>query len=257
MALKRPAAALLSFAGHDPLGSAGIVADAKTFVRFGFLPFTLASCLTVQDLDGVHQVRPVDQDFNRRAFAGLRASLPPGGLKVGLLPDETALDMAAFMARSMTGPVVCDPVLFASGGQDVNPTGLRERYCRDLFPLCTAITPNCRELALLCGEDDPLHAARRLLERCPGLKSVVVTGLATAQGYADLLVTPDADALLPVAGPKRQRELHGTGCHYSSALLCALAAGQCLKDAVGTAQDYTAMAAAAWRMTTAGPMDLL
>ena len=251
---------LVSFAGHDPLGSAGLVVDARVFRHHGFVPFTVPTCLTVQDGAGVHEVIPVQAGFMTRAFTALRETLPPAGVKIGLVPSaEHMAELCRILDDLAARYVVCDPVLAASGGQSLLPASVNDA-CRDLFDRCSVITPNLTEALRLTGKSEAAEAGEALLAGSPKLGAAVITGVpcGSASGFGDMLFlrgTPPDIIDAPVSD--RKREIHGTGCHYSSALLCALARNMRPGEAVREAQTFLARRVAGNRVKVAGPMDML
>jgi len=250
----------VSFAGHDPLGGAGLVVDAKVFRHHGFVPFTIPTCLTVQDHNGVHEVSGVPGGFMTRAAKALQGAMLPVGVKIGLMPSaEHINELCEIIPTLKPRWLVCDPVLGSSGGQSLLPLSINTAFA-PLFDLCTVITPNLREAMLLTGKPDAASAAEAFLRISPGLSAVVITGVSSsaASGYGDLVAVRGDTALL-IAAPAsdRQREVHGTGCHYSSALLCAIAHGTSIASAVSTAQTFLANTIAKGRVILPGDMDML
>jgi len=251
---------LVSFAGHDPLGGAGLVVDAKVFRSHDFTPFTVPTCLTVQDHKGVHDVSGVPTGFMTRAARALHGAVPPVGVKVGLVPSAGHINELCDILKELSPRhVVCDPVLGSSGGQSLLPDSINTAFAR-LFSLCSVITPNLGEAMALSGASTAEDAAAALLKNSPGLDAVVITGVpAPAEsGYGDMVALRDENpAIIEAPAADRGREIHGTGCHYSSALLCALARGQNPAAAVTTAQRFLAETIAKGRIPLPGDMDML
>jgi len=240
-------AVLLTIAGFDPSSGAGITADLQTFWNHGFVGVSAITALTAQTARGVGAVEPVRIGLLRQTLERLAADLPVAGVKIGMLGNAGVVgEVANFLGRAgiERGRVVLDPVLRSSSGVELlNEEGV-EKLRKYLLPVAGWVTPNVGELAALTGlpvpdRDAVQSQARVLLERAKGL-NVVVTG-----GHLD---APD-DYMLEASGkeawfPGRRVEArgihgeHGTGCIFSSALLCRLVLGDAPADAVRAAKAW-------------------
>jgi hydroxymethylpyrimidine/phosphomethylpyrimidine kinase len=242
---------LLTLAGFDPSSGAGITADLQVFWNHGFYGVSALTALTVQSARGVTAVEPVRPELLRRTLDCLAAELSPAGVKIGMLGNaEVVSEVAAFLRRAGIdrGRVVLDPVLRSSSGAELLEPPSVEKLRKDLLPLVGWITPNVDELAALTGQPvpnrDAVPAQARLLQDWaapePGGLHVVVTG-----GHLD----PPDDFLLETSGretwfPGKRVEArgihgeHGTGCAFSSALLCRLLLGDSPEDAVRAAKTW-------------------
>ncbi len=245
---ERPAPeVLLTIAGFDPSSGAGIAADLQTFWNHGFNGVSAITALTVQSARGVWAVERVRSDLLRRTLDSLAAELSLAGVKIGMLGNaEVVGEVADFLRRAGIGRgrVVLDPVIRSSSGAELLPPPAVEKLRIELLPLVGWVTPNVDEVAALTGEAVPDRAgvpalARLLQAEAAGL-NVVVTG-----GHLD----PPDDYLLEAGGretwiPGRRVEArgihgeHGTGCVFSSALLCRLALGDAPADAIRCAKAW-------------------
>lgn len=245
---ERPAPeVLLTIAGFDPSSGAGIAADLQTFWNHGFNGVSAITALTVQSARGVSAVERVRSDLLRRTLDSLAAELSLAGVKIGMLGNaEVVGEVADFLRRAGIGRgrVVLDPVIRSSSGAELLPPPAVEKLRIELLPLVGWVTPNVDEVAALTGEAVPDRAgvpalARLLQAEAAGL-NVVVTG-----GHLD----PPDDYLLEAGGretwiPGRRVEArgihgeHGTGCVFSSALLCRLALGDAPADAIRCAKAW-------------------
>lgn len=245
---KVPATVAITVAGFDPSSGAGVTADLKVFAAHGVYGVAAITALTVQSTLEVRQVSPVSGRMVAETLACLADDVPPAGVKIGMLGSAEVVRTVAAFLRETAIPrerVVLDPVLRSSSGADLlEPNGIRA--LRDeLLPVIGWVTPNLDELGVLAGmEVSDKHAvsssAKKLASLNPGL-NVVVTG-----GHAE----PPDDFLLTAAGeeiwfPGQRVETtstHGTGCVFSSALLCRLLAGDQPVDAVRGAKEFVARA---------------
>jgi hydroxymethylpyrimidine/phosphomethylpyrimidine kinase len=244
---------LLTIAGFDPSSGAGITSDLQTFWNHGLVGVSAITSLTVQSSRGVAAVEPVHGDLLRRTLDCLASDLRLAGVKIGMLATAEAVsEVVSFLRRSAIDPnrVVLDPVLRSSSEANLLEASGVEKLRADLLPLVGWVTPNLDELAALTGQPVPDRAAipaqARLLQELAVTKSgvrglnVVVTG-----GHLD----PPDDFLLPAGGQEtwfhgtrvQARGIHGehgTGCAFSSALLCRLVLGDAPEDAVRAAKAF-------------------
>jgi hydroxymethylpyrimidine/phosphomethylpyrimidine kinase len=256
----------LTIAGFDPSSGAGITADLKTFAAHHIYGVACISALTVQSTLGVKSVDPVEPGIVRRTLNCLAEDVSWSGIKIGMLGStEVAAEVAGFLESNTLDRslIVLDPVLRSSSGRPlIEANGisvLRNRFLKHIG----WITPNVQELSILVGGENAVpEAALRLKEMAARLGNdklnVVVTG-----GEND----PPSDFLLGSAGEEVwfrgekvvTNSTHGTGCAFSSALLCALIRGQGAKAAVVSAKKYVteALRAAYSVGKGKGPMDHL
>lgn len=247
---------LLTIAGHDPSSGAGITADLQTFAAHRLFGTSILTALTVQSTLGVAEVQTVDPGFLRRALDHLAADLPPAGIKIGMLgSSEIAASVAGFLAglhrqqgKSEAGnqpptaiPIVLDPILRASSGAHLLPPAALETLHRDLIPHITWITPNWAELSALTAESietlaQAEAAARKLAARHPHLHIVATAG--DHLQPTDLLLLPSGEIHRYPGEHLESSSTHGTGCAFSSALLCHLVLRDTPIEAVRSAKHF-------------------
>jgi hydroxymethylpyrimidine/phosphomethylpyrimidine kinase len=242
----------LTIAGFDPGSGAGITADLKTFAAHGVYGVACISALTVQSTQGVKRVEPVEPILVRQTLDWLTGDVSLSGVKIGMLGSSGVVgEVSSFLAsQSKTiarERIVLDPVLRSTSGAPLIDPGGVGLIREELLGKVGWITPNLEELAILAGEPGPLvrdqvpSAAARLQEISRRLGNdelnIVVTG-----GH---LGRPD-DFLLTAAGEPSwltgervvTNSTHGTGCAFSSALLCSLISGAIPNKAVAAAKAY-------------------
>ncbi len=248
--------ALLSLGGFDPLCSAGVCADVYTFRHFGFKPFAVPTCLTSQDGFGVHLVDPVDVQYLADATSRIFDTANICGVKIGLLPSVEVANALASMLESFEGTVLLDPIIRASGGQMLNQT-----IPDKLLECVDVITPNKYELEILSAnnEGNILQMAESLFDRYVRLKTIVVTGVVAEDDKVyDYLFERNGNGSQILVPYLRKKELHGTGCHYSSALLSGIVGGNSLSLACMLAMEFVASLDSKQRFELPfAPMDLL
>ncbi|MFP5266614.1 MAG: hydroxymethylpyrimidine/phosphomethylpyrimidine kinase [Acidobacteriota bacterium] len=254
---------LLTIAGHDPSGGAGITADLRTFSAHRFYGTSVLTALTVQSTLGVAEVLPADPGFLRRALDHLTADLPPAGIKIGMLGSAAAAaSIAEFLAafrspakRATKGnqrtaepllpPIVLDPTLRSTSGADLLPPDAIESLHRILLPLVTWVTPNWKELSRLTAL--PVEslaqaeaATHALAQRHPHLHIVTTAG--DHSQPTDLLLLPSGEVHRYAGDHIESNSTHGTGCAFSSSLLCHLVLRDSPVEAVRGAKHFVAEA---------------
>lgn len=251
---------VLSIAGSDSGGGAGIQADIKAITAARGFPLTAITALTAQSTLGVDAVHPSPPPFVRAQITSVVDDIGIDGIKTGMLGDA---DTVAAVTAAIAGldpfdeiPVVVDPVMVAESGARLLADGAMARVRDELLPLATVITPNFMEAATLAGtaEGDPAELARILADRRGG--PVIVTG-GHGPSAADILC--DADGILRIEGTRLPiATTHGAGCTHSATLATLLAAGLPLRDAAIRAKSVATGAVRGGRSygAGAGPVDV-
>jgi hydroxymethylpyrimidine/phosphomethylpyrimidine kinase len=235
----------LTIAGSDPSGGAGIQADLKTFHQFGVYGEAVITLLTVQNTHRVSRVDVMSPDLVIDQLDAVIEDIPPQAAKTGALGNREVVEALAARARTLTFPLVVDPVMISKHGapllgEDASDT-LRER----LLPLATVITPNVFEAQVLARRkieslDDAHDAARALCDL--GARAVLVKGGHLGDGGATDVLCVDGDFHLYPAPRIETRHTHGTGCTYSAAITACLALGLDIPHAVARAKRFISAA---------------
>jgi hydroxymethylpyrimidine/phosphomethylpyrimidine kinase len=241
----------LSIAGFDPGSGAGVTADLKTFSAHRVYGVACISALTVQSTQGVRAVEPLSATLVRQTLDCLAEDVGLSGIKMGMLGSSGIVsEVVSFLvgqsARLSRNRIVLDPVLRSSSGTPLlDANGIR--VLRDQLLHCIGwITPNIQELAILIerdpgGRDQVPAAASRLKEIAGQLGNdelnVVVTG-GDLSRPDDFLLTASGEQLWFPGEKIATNSTHGTGCAFSSALLCGLISGSSDTEAVAAAKDY-------------------
>jgi hydroxymethylpyrimidine/phosphomethylpyrimidine kinase len=236
----------LTVAGFDPSSGAGMTADLKVFAAQGVYGVSAIAALTVQSTQGVRRVQPVEGQLLRQTLACLAEDVPIAGVKIGMLGTaEAVAAVAGFLRESgiSRDRVVLDPVIRSSSGAELlEPDGVRVMR-EELLPAVGWVTPNLDELAVLTDEpvagreSVPVLASRLARLGTGSGLSVVATG-----GHLD----PPDDFLRTAGGEEiwfpgtrvATTSTHGTGCAFSSALLCRLLLGDQPAEAVAAAKAW-------------------
>jgi hydroxymethylpyrimidine/phosphomethylpyrimidine kinase len=237
------AAKLLSIAGSDPSGGAGVQADLKTFSAFGCYGMAAISALTAQNTLGVQAVSVVPAEFVARQIDSIFSDIAVDAVKIGMIgAPANAIAIAEALARHGARNIVVDPVLAASAGHDLGGDAMAAPLRQNLFALARLVTPNLMEAALLSGARMPATPgdmrALALRLHAFGAPAVLIKGGHLPEGDAfDLLY--DGAKFFEFTAPRiKTRNSHGTGCALSSAIAALLGQGFALAEAVGEAKAW-------------------
>ena len=241
---------VLSIAGSDSGGGAGIQADLKTFSALGCYGMTAITALTAQNTQGVRAIHGVPPEFLAAQIDAVIEDIGADGVKIGMLHAPGIVRVVAqAIRRHGLKHVVLDPVMVATSGDRLIAEETVAVLVQELFPLVTVITPNLDEAELLLGHKiagiaglEP--AAQELLSL--GAPSVLLKG-GHLQGdeVVDLLQQPGREPVRLASARIASKNVHGTGCTLSSAIAAQLALGQPLEEAVCLARAYILGAIAA------------
>jgi len=236
-------ARVLSIAGSDSGGGAGIQADLKTFSALGCYGMTAVTALTAQNTTGVQAIHGVPASFLKAQLQSVLDDIGVDAVKIGMLHSPDVVEVVAWAIDHYgLKQVVLDPVMVATSGDRLIAEETVSVLVRELFPRVQLITPNLDEASLLLQHPltavDQLHnAAQALLDM--GAKAVLLKGgHLPGDVLCDVLQTPGNDAVVFEATRIHSRNVHGTGCSLSSAIAAHLALGQSMSDAVAAARAF-------------------
>jgi hydroxymethylpyrimidine/phosphomethylpyrimidine kinase len=245
---------VLSIAGSDSGGGAGIQADLKAFARCGVHGMTAITAITAQSTVGVDAVESVSPDMIVAQVRAVVEDIGVDAVKIGMLGTVAVVE-AVVEALGLLGdaPVVVDPVMVAESGATLLDEDARRALVERLLPLATVVTPNipeARELTGAGGQDSQEDLAREVLALGP--RAVVVTGGHSEQVVDVFLDGRDSAAIRGERHPDGAS--HGSGCTHSSALAAYLALGETPLEAARKAREVASAAVAAGlREIGAGP----
>ena len=236
-------ARVLTIAGSDSGGGAGIQADLKTFGALGCYGMSAITAITAQNTLEVRAIHPLPVEILAAQIDAVVDDIGVDAVKIGMLHSAaTVLAVASAIDRNRLAPVVLDPVMVTTSGATLIDNEAIAVLVRELFARVTLITPNLDEAALLVGrplqsERDMAAAAEHLLEA--GARAVLIKGgHLPGATVSDLLLVRDAPARWMRAARIHTANTHGTGCSLSSAIAAYLALGAELSDAVERARQY-------------------
>lgn len=250
---------VLTIAGSDCSGGAGIQADLKTIGAWGCYGMSVITAVTVQNTCGVRAVYPVEAEVVQQQFTAVYEDIFPDAVKIGMLCNEEIIEAVAETIqtiRKMPGiqpKIVLDPVLVSTSGRNLLKPQAKEILQTKLLPLVDLVTPNLSETKVLCSTENMEPAERetagRKLAKENGCAVLVKGGHGREYGDSDArdLLIPEADK--PVvwfhAPFIENPNTHGTGCTLSSAIACGLAQGNTMEQSIQKAKDYLTGAIAA------------
>lgn len=239
-------ASILSIAGSDCSGGAGIQADLKAISALGGYAATAITAITVQNTCGVRAIHPVPPEFVKGQIEAVMEDICPDAIKIGMINDvEIVKVIADSIRRYRPQWVVFDPVMVSTSGCKLIEDAAIEVLKTELIPLSDLITPNLKEAEVLLNKqirtfEEMKEAAAALL--CFGSKAVLLKGgHLSGNEMTDALQVADKESPVLYRGVKTEsRNTHGTGCTLSSAIATLLAQGYELERAVGDAKRYVA-----------------
>ncbi len=245
---------VLTIAGSDCSGGAGIQADLKTMSAFDVYGMSVITAVTAQNTCGVTGVQNVTGEMIRLQLEAVMSDIMPDAVKIGMLATADAVEAVAdILEKYHVEHVILDPVMVSTSGRSLLEAEGKEQMLRRLFPLAELVTPNIPEA------EEILKAVDGSVENKQTVSSVQITDQTMMEKAAQVIrqkygcnvllkgghMTQVADDLLyqtqAVWFPAQRIDCtntHGTGCTLSSAIASALARGCSLKEAVGIAKVY-------------------
>lgn len=233
---------VLSIAGSDCSGGAGIQADIKTISALGGYAASVVTAITVQNTMGVHAVHTVLPEIVRAQIEAVMEDLHPTAIKIGMVSDEEIVRTIAGCLRKYHPPyVVYDPVMVSTSGRKLMNDATVEIIKKELFPLTHLITPNLDEVNVLTGKKvttpNEMQLAAYQLSKLYRTAVLVKGGHLPGDEMQDVLHT-DGNTFIYKESKIRSRNLHGTGCTLSSSIATYLSLGYTMEQAVGKAKKY-------------------
>jgi hydroxymethylpyrimidine/phosphomethylpyrimidine kinase len=236
---------VLTIAGSDSGGGAGIQADLKTFSAFRVFGMSALTAVTAQNSLGVTDVFDLPPAIVARQIDAVLGDFGADAVKIGMLSASATVAVVADRLRAHAPErIVLDPVMLAKSGDALLRPDARDALVTVLLPLALVVTPNLHEAGALAGmavetTRDMEEAARRI--GALGPRHVLVKGGHLKDEATDILW--DGHAFTRFAAPRLETaNTHGTGCTYASAIAAGLALGRALPDAIARAKAYVTAA---------------
>lgn len=239
-----PPPRILTIAGSDASGGAGIQADIKTISRLGGYAMSALTAITAQNSLGVQAITPLAGDFVAQQIQSCISDIGIDAIKIGMLHDEGIIAAVAKQLRALEAPIpiVLDPVMIASSGDALIASDSVAAMRAELFPLASLLTPNLAELELLTGTQprtaEAMGEAAMQLAQETGGYVLAKGGHSEDARVIDVLVSLDARAAAFDHKRIDTPHTHGTGCTLSSAIATLLGHGQEMEHAVRLARRF-------------------
>ena len=236
---------VLSIAGSDSSGGAGIQADLKTFSALGVYGATAITAITAQNTVGVNSQLAISPEMVYNQIVAVVEDIAPSAIKIGMLANKEVAIIVADVLSRYNIPTILDPVMVSSSGHRLLSLDAQEVVKERLLPLSTLVTPNIPEMEALTAmslttAEEKLSAAQYLLSL--GAKAVLLKGgHEEGDTKCDTLYKLDGRNItqLHLSTPTvATKNIHGTGCTLSSAIAAFMARGLALREAVQEAKKY-------------------
>lgn len=238
---------VLTIAGSDSCGGAGIQADLKTFSALGTYGMSVITAVTVQNTQGVFGCQDMTPDIIKGQIDAIFTDISVSAVKVGMVSQIATIQAIAEKLKQYDAKnVVIDPVMISKSGFDLMQPEAKETLIKELIPLAFVVTPNLPEAEVITGMEiktieDMKQAAKVIYDM--GAKNVLLKGGHLESDATDILF--DGENYTAFQGERiATKNTHGTGCTLSSAIAANLAKGNTVQEAVGAAKEYITVAIA-------------
>ena len=245
MNVKKSYPTVLSIAGSDSGGGAGIQADLKTFSSLGVYGATAITAITAQNTQGVHSQFALPPQMVYDQIIAVMEDIHPSVIKIGMLSNLQVATVVADALERYSIPIILDPVMVSSSGHRLLSVEAQEVLKERLLPMAQLVTPNIPEMEALSDMplltiSDKYNAAKHLLSL--GVQSVLLKGgHEEGDTKVDILYQKSPQGIVTCSFSSdtlNTRNIHGTGCTLSSAIAAYMARGLDLKEAVSSAKIY-------------------
>ena len=235
---------VLTIAGSDSGGGAGIQADIKAISACGCYAMSAITAITVQNTLGVTAVSPVPTEIIEQQIDAVISDIGVDTVKIGMLhSSEVMMAVKRVLELHKVTNIVLDPVMVSTSGHKLMQDDAIETLKKELLGMARVITPNIPEAEILlgrkiCGQSDLPTCARELSQEM-GVSVLLKAGHLDDKELVDILYNAENDTILELRSERRYtKNTHGTGCTLSSAIAAFLAQGMDLSGAVSSAKEY-------------------
>ena len=232
---------VLTIAGSDSSGGAGIQADIKTITAHKLYAMSAITALTAQNTTGVYGVLDADADFVKNQIDCIFTDIRPDSVKIGMVSNSDIINaIADKLIEYKAENIVVDPVMVATSGSKLISDEAKDTLINRLLPLGTIITPNIPEAEVLSGmsikiDEDMIKAAKEISKNIDS--AILIKGGHYDKNANDLLY--DNGEIFWFKGDRVDtNNTHGTGCTLSSAIACNFAMGYSKEESIKNAKDY-------------------
>ena len=226
---------ILSIAGHDPTGGAGIQTDAFIANSFGIHCLSILTCQTIQNLESFQKIVPSKRGFIQESFESLSKDFSIKFIKIGLVPNlKIANEISELISTQVDCIFVIDPILKSGNGKKIFLKKDLNILTKNLYSQASLLTPNAHELMTLTGRKNIFEGAIYLSKK--GVKNLYVTGEIKNKKIKNYLFSNGE--LISIDESKfLNKIIHGTGCALSTSILCNLMKKNNLKNACAKSQN--------------------
>lgn len=236
---------LLTIAGSDSSGGAGIQADLKTFAAHGTFGMSVITAITAQNTQGVNAVVNLEETIICQQIEAVFEDIKVDAVKIGMVSQSGIIKcIAERLAVYKPEIIVVDPVMVSKSGYKLLEDNACAALCQYLIPMATLVTPNLPEAEVICGfevtdKDTMIQAAEYI--HGLGAKNILIKGGHLADTADDLLY--DGQNFIWFVGERiHTKNTHGTGCTLSSALAANMAKGLSVRESVAAGKEYITQA---------------
>lgn len=232
---------VLTIAGSDCSGGAGIQADIKTITAHKMYAMSVITALTAQNTTGVFGIVNVEPSFVGLQLDCIFNDIRPDAVKIGMVSDAAIIKVIAAKLKEYDARnIVADPVMVSTSGSRLLSEDAQSALTDLLLPLADVITPNISEAEVLAGfrissQEDMIRAARHISSKTGS--AVLIKGGHIGDDASDILCENDRIFHFTAARIDNPNT-HGTGCTLSASIACNLASGKALSQSIGDAKDY-------------------
>lgn len=232
---------VLTIAGSDPSGGAGIQADIKTITAHKLYAMSAITALTVQNTQGVYNIHEIQLTFFDEQLCAVLSDIKPDAVKIGMLGNPEIVHVIAKRLKEYeVKNIVLDPVMVSTSGCRLMENTTLQALQRELFPIASILTPNLPEASILANMnmktvEDMEQAALTIHKQFPG--AILIKGGHLDNHANDVLLWEDTLHWFKDEHIDNENT-HGTGCTLSSAIACGLAQGKSVIDSVQEAKSY-------------------
>ncbi len=233
---------VLSIAGSDCSGGAGIQADIKTMTAHKIYGMSVITALTAQNTTGVYGIMEADAEFVAQQIDCVFTDICPDAVKIGMVSSAEIIKVIADkLTEYRAENVVADPVMVSTSGSKLLSEGAMYSLKTYLLPIADVITPNIQEAEVLCGraiksKENMLSAAEAIVGEIK--RPVLIKGGHLEDCADDLLYSVSGEIHWFTSAKIENRNTHGTGCTLSSAIACNLALGYSMEQSIKNAKEY-------------------
>lgn len=234
---------VLTIAGSDSGGGAGIQADLKAFAARGVYGMTAITALTAQNTISVQSVFEISADFVGAQIDAVMEDMGADAWKTGMLSNSEIIKMLVKKVKEyQIQTIIVDPVMVARSGDSLLHPSAQKALIKELIPLAFVLTPNHHEAEVIVGKkitnlEDAKTAAQKIYKM--GARNVIIKGghIPGVKDAVDILY--DGDKIIEISAPRIEtKNTHGTGCTYASSIAAEIAKGNEVLSAVKTAKKY-------------------